>query len=226
MTSLKKGAISRCRLFFGKAMDQETKSKALKRKNTKVFSTILLVVFGMVGLSYASVPLYNLFCKVTGFGGTTQVSEQLPDHIVNRTITIQFDTNTAQNLPWDFRPERRKASVKLGERVFANFVAVNKSGHPVTGTALYNVTPLKAGKYFNKIQCFCFNEQVLQPSERVNMPVIFYVDPKMNEDPLMDDVTNITLSYTFFKIDTPELDKAWEAFYNSDAPDQDAKGLQ
>jgi cytochrome c oxidase assembly protein subunit 11 len=187
----------------------------LKRKNKRLLLIVLAMVIGMVALSYASVPLYNLFCKVTGYGGTTQVAQNFPDHIVNRTITIKFDTNTAQDLPWEFKPELRQMQVKLGEKGLANFISMNEAKMPVAGTALFNVTPLKAGKYFNKVQCFCFNEQILQPGERVNMPVLFYVDPKMNEDPAMEDVSEITLSYSFFKTDSAALEQALEAFYNS-----------
>lgn len=201
-------------------------SEQLRRKNAKTARRVFLIVAAMVGLSFASVPLYNLFCRVTGFGGTTQVSAALPDQILDRSVTIRFDANTARNLPWEFRPEVLETSVKLGAKGLTNFIAMNESKNPVTGTALYNVTPLKAGKYFHKIQCFCFNEQVLQPGERVNMPVMFYVDPKMQDDPLMDDVTTITLSYSFFKIDTPELDQAWEAFYNSKPLNAPASSLQ
>jgi cytochrome c oxidase assembly protein subunit 11 len=196
-----------------------TPQNDLNRRNAKTAGLVFCVVLVMLGLAYASAPLYSLFCRVTGFGGTTQIAVVLPDKILDRTLTIRFDTNTASNLPWDFKPEILHTDVRLGEKGLANFITVNQADKPITGTALFNVTPLKAGKYFNKIQCFCFGEQILQPGQRVNMPVLFYVDPKMNEDPLMDDVSTITLSYTFYKIDTPELDKAWEAFYNSPSPE-------
>jgi cytochrome c oxidase assembly protein subunit 11 len=208
------------------AQSQDDRNSQLRQKNAKTARMVFLIVACMVGLSFASVPLYDLFCRVTGFGGTTQVSEALPDQILERAVTIRFDANTAQNLPWEFRPEVLQTSVKLGEKGLTNYIAMNQARAPVTGTALYNVTPLKAGKYFHKIQCFCFNEQVLQPNEKINMPVMFYVDPKMADDPLMDDVTTITLSYSFFKIDTPELDQAWEAFYNSQPDDAPASAVQ
>ncbi len=190
----------------------------LAQKNARTISTVLLVVCAMVGLSFASVPLYSVFCRVTGWGGTTQVSASLPapDEIIDRDITVRFDGNTARDLPWNFRPEKISIKVKLGERGFANFIAVNRAQTPTAGTATFNVTPLKAGKYFHKIQCFCFDEQILQPNQKVNMPVLFYVDPKLHDDRNMDDVTTITLSYSFFKTDSDNLEQALEAFYEAE----------
>ncbi len=190
----------------------------LAQKNARMLSTVLLVVCAMVGLSFASVPLYSVFCRVTGWGGTTQVSEVLPtpDEIIDRDITVRFDGNTARDLPWNFRPEKISIKVKLGERGFANFIAVNRAQTPTAGTATFNVTPLKAGKYFHKIQCFCFDEQILEPNQKVNMPVLFYVDPKLHEDRNMDDVTTITLSYSFFKTDSDNLEQALDAFYEAE----------
>ena len=170
----------------------------------------------MGALAYASVPLYDLFCRVTGFGGTTQTSENLPDQILERKITIRFTSNTSQNLPWEFKPEKYKVTTKIGAQGLINFYAQNNGEQPTAGTAIYNVTPLKAGKYFNKVQCFCFDEQVLTPKQRVNMPVLFYIDPKIAEDKNMDDVHDITLSYSFFPAESKELDSALEAFYNSE----------
>lgn len=196
--------------------NQEIAQKAkqdLARKNRKVALCVALTVFCMVGLAYASVPLYSLFCRVTGYGGTTQVADALPAHILDRKIIVQFDANTASDLLWDFSPEQRSITVKLGERGLANFMAHNRMQTPVAGTAVFNVTPLKAGKYFEKIQCFCFGEQILQPDETVHMPVLFFVNPEMDKDPSMDDVKVITLSYSFFKTDSPELEKALETFY-------------
>jgi len=187
----------------------------LIRKNKRTGLIVLVVLFVMVGLSFASVPLYNLFCRTTGFGGTTQVATQLPDksEIIDRVITIRFDANKARDLPWDFKPEIVSMKVKLGERGFANFISRNKSDQAVTGMAIYNVTPLKVGKYFHKIQCFCFDQQTLQANQSVNMPVLFFVDPKMNEDKSMDDVKTITLSYSFFKAESKKLDKAVDDYY-------------
>ncbi len=185
-------------------------------KNTKTISYIFLIVFGMVGLAFASVPLYRLFCQVTGFGGTTMVAEKLPDHIVDREITVKFDANTSPNINWSFKPEKHQETVKLGQQGLIAFLAKNNDREPSSGTAVYNVTPNKAGQYFQKIQCFCFGDQMLTPGQEMSMPVMFFIDPKMNDDPNMDDVKSITLSYTFFPAESEELDKALEAFYNSD----------
>ena len=195
--------------------DENTSSQEeLARKNARLGRIVLGVVVAMIGLAYASVPLYDLFCRVTGWGGTTQVSDSLPtpEEIVDRIVTVRFDANTARDLPWVFKNETHDTNVKLGQRGFANFVAQNRSTKPTTGMALFNVTPLKAGKYFHKIQCFCFDEQTLQVGQRVDMPVMFYVDPKMHEDRNMDDVQTITLSYSFFRAESKGLDDALEAF--------------
>lgn len=182
------------------------------RQNTRTALIVFSIVFGMVGLSFASVPLYNLFCRVTGFGGTTQVSEQAPDTILERTVKINFNADTNPSLPWQFHPGERDLTVHVGQKGITHYVSTNNADYPVTGTAIYNVTPPKVGKYFHKIQCFCFDEQTLQANESVRMPVLFYVDPKFDADPDMKDVNVITLSYTFFKADTQELEQAIEAF--------------
>ena len=190
----------------------------LAKKNTRTALIVSVVVCAMVGLSFASVPLYRIFCQVTGWSGTTQKSDILPNknEIIDRDITVRFDGNTARDLPWNFRPENISVNIKLGDRGFANFIAVNRSNIPTAGTATFNVTPLKVGKYFHKIQCFCFDEQILKPNQKVNMPVLFYVDPKMHDDRNMDDVKVITLSYSFFKADSKLLDDALDQFYNDD----------
>lgn len=184
-------------------------------RNQKTLTLVLLVVFVMIGLAFASVPLYRLFCQKTGFGGTTQRAESLPDHIDSREITIRFDANVSRDINWSFRPERNEETVKLGQQGLIAFIAKNRAGVPVTGTALYNVSPPKAGIYFHKIQCFCFTEQTLQPGQEMPMPVVFYVDPKMKKDPEMDDVTTITLAYTFFPSNSQEYEKAFEVFTNT-----------
>lgn len=186
----------------------------MAQKNARLGLTILGVVLGMAALAYASVPLYDMFCRVTGFGGTTQTSDAWPEQIIDRSLTINFNTDTSPNLPWDFSPEKRSIEVKLGQKGLIAFHAKNKANTPLAGSAIYNVTPLKAGKYFHKVQCFCFDEQILQPGENVSMPVMFYIDPKMNDDPNMDDVQTITLSYTFFTSESEELEQALEDFYN------------
>jgi cytochrome c oxidase assembly protein subunit 11 len=164
------------------------------------------VVCGMVGLAYASVPLYDLFCRVTGYGGTTQVAEQGAEKILDREIAVRFDATTSPKLPWTFQPEQREVTLKVGESAIAYYRATNNSDKPITGTATFNVTPLKAGLYFNKIECFCFTEQTLKPGESVDMPVVYYVDPEIDEDPNLDEVRTLTLSYTFFPAETADGD--------------------
>lgn len=185
-------------------------------KNTRILLTVFGGAFLMLALSFASVPLYSLFCQVTGFAGTTQVSSKAPDQVLERTITVRFNADTSRNLPWSFKPEKRKINIKVGQQGLINFITKNNGKRPITGTAIYNVTPLKVGKYFHKIQCFCFDEQKLASGQQMNMPVVFYIDPSIIEDRDMEDVNNITLSYTFFESDTNELDEAVEAFYNDE----------
>lgn len=189
-----------------------------QQKNRKTILTVFGVVFAMVVLSFASVPLYSLFCQVTGFGGTTQVSENLPKEadILDRVITVKFNSDTHRNLPWSFRPEQRSIDVHVGQKGLISYIAQNEGPAPVAGTALYNVVPLKAGQYFHKIQCFCFDEQILAPNQTMNMPVVFYIDPSIADDPSMDDVQTITLSYSFFKTESKALEQALEAFYNKE----------
>ncbi|MEZ5825441.1 MAG: cytochrome c oxidase assembly protein [Geminicoccaceae bacterium] len=159
-----------------------------------------VVIAGMLGLTAASVPLYNLFCRVTGYGGTTQRAdvEAAEREVVDQVIEVSFNADISPDLPWTFRPLQRKVEVKIGENRLAFFEAINNSDQPIVGRAVYNVTPHKTGYYFNKVHCFCFDEQVLQPGERVEMPVSFFVDPEMLEDPDARMVRQMTLSYTFF----------------------------
>ncbi len=187
----------------------------LQRKNTKVMLVTLGVVFGMIGLSFASVPLYRMICQVTGWGGTTQMVEvNTNDKIYDREITVRFNTDVAQGMPWEFKPELRSVAVKVGQDGLISFVAKNLSDAPVTGTAVYNVTPLKVAKYFYKTQCFCFGEQTLAPGQVQHMPVTFFVDPAILQDRDMDDVKTITLSYSFFRHGTQELENAIEKYYS------------
>ncbi len=185
-------------------------------KNTKTLMLVFAAVAVMIGLAFASVPLYRMFCQVTGFGGTTMLADKAPDTVLDREVIVRFDTNTSRNINWSFRPEKHQETVKLGQQGLIAFYAKNNDKVPSAGTALYNVTPLKVGKYFKKIQCFCFNDQTLNPGEEMPMPVVFFVDPALNDDPEMDDVKYITLSYTFYPAESEELDKALEAFYNSE----------
>ena len=161
-----------------------------------------LLVFGMVGLAYASVPLYRAFCQVTGFAGTPRMAPgaQAPGD-AGRMISIRFDANHSNALPWRFEPVDRRRDVAIGARSIALFTARNLSDHAVTGTATFNVTPSQAGQYFTKVQCFCFTEQRLTPGQEVQMPVVFYVDPAILNDPDARDISEITLSYTFYPVD-------------------------
>lgn len=180
------------------------------RRSRKTATALVLsgLVAGMVGLSFASVPLYRLFCEVTGYGGTPRTSDvAAPGDVVAHVVTVRFDANVNRELPWRFRPEERQVTVNLGEERLTHYEAVNLSDRPVTGTATFSVTPYKAAQYFAKIECFCFTEQRLEPGESVSMPVIFYVDPVMLEDRNARDVTLITLSYTFFPIDEDEQEE-------------------
>ncbi len=172
-----------------------------KRASRRRAATALIlggVVCGMVGLAFGAVPLYKLFCQVTGFGGTTQVAEEAPVTVGERVVTVRFNADTARDLPWHFKPEQREIKVRVGEMAMAFYNAVNQSDRALIGTSTFNVTPVKAGAYFNKIECFCFEEQTLAPGERADFPVSFFVDPDIVEDRRLDDVTTITLSYTFF----------------------------
>jgi cytochrome c oxidase assembly protein subunit 11 len=157
----------------------------------------------MLGLGFASVPLYRIFCEQTGFGGTTQraAADVKLQPALGHTMSIRFDSNVQPGMPWKFYPEHPTDTVTVGARDMAIFIAKNMSDKPVTGTASFNVTPTQAGAYFTKIQCFCFTEQTLKPGEQVRMPVIYYVDPKILNDPDNRDTQEITLSYTFYPVE-------------------------
>lgn len=172
------------------------------RKGLVALSLVGLVA-GMVGLSFAAVPLYRMFCQVTGYGGVPQIAEALPGEVLDRTITVRFDANVDRALPWDFTPEQRAIDVRIGESGLAFFKAHNNTDKPVTGTAGFNVVPEIAGRYFNKIECFCFKEQTLVAGQSIDMPVTFFVDPKIVEDMSTKNISEITLSYTFYRSDDP-----------------------
>lgn len=163
---------------------------------------LIAVALGMLMLAYASVPLYRLFCQVTGFGGTTQRAAMYQGQPSARTVTVRFNGDVDPHLPWAFEPIEKSVTVHVGENRLIAFRAKNLSGQPTRGTATYNVTPHAAGVYFNKIQCFCFNEQRLAPNQSANLPVSFFIDPAILDDPNLRDLTNITLSYTFFSYDS------------------------
>jgi cytochrome c oxidase assembly protein subunit 11 len=171
----------------------------MQRRNGTTFVLLAVVVCGMVGLSFASVPLYRLFCQATGFGGTTQRAAAAPAQIAGAVVTVRFDASTAPELGWEFRPLENAVQVHPGEQREVFFRAVNRSSETVTGSATYNVTPAKTGIYFDKLQCFCFNAQQLSPGESRDMGVVFFVDPDLLTDPGTSDVRTITLSYTMFR---------------------------
>jgi len=162
------------------------------------------LVIGMLGLSFASVPLYRLFCQITGYGGTTGVAEVAPDIVLDQTIVVRFDSNLGQDMPWTFRPVERAMTVRLGEENLAFYEAHNPTDRPVSGEAIYNITPPESGGYLVKIACFCFIEQTLQPGETVLMPVSFFVDPAILDDADARGLNAITLSYTFYERELPE----------------------
>ena len=171
----------------------------LRRRNGVTLAALAMVLVVMGGLVYASVPLYRLFGQATGFGGTTRTAEAPPAQPGERIVTVRFNADVSRTLPWSFRPVQREISLRVGELGLAYYVARNESDVPITGNATYNVSPQKAGIYFNKVACFCFTEQRLMPGESVKMAVTFFVDPEIVDDPYQDDVKTITLSYTFFR---------------------------
>ena len=172
-------------------------------RNTRTALLAALLVVFMTGVAFASVPLYRLFCQVTGFGGTPLRAEEVDASMkaTGKLVSVRFDANTNSALPWEFEPEERVQRVAVGARDMAFYTAKNLSDKPITGTATFNVTPAQAGQYFTKIQCFCFTEQTLKPGEEVRMPVIFFVDPKILDDPDARKIDEITLSYTFYPVD-------------------------
>ncbi|MGQ0486087.1 MAG: cytochrome c oxidase assembly protein [Hyphomicrobiales bacterium] len=173
-------------------------------KNIRVAALAAATAAVMLGLAYASVPLYRLFCQATGFGGTTRIAAAAPEETSQRMIAIRFDANTAASLGWNFHAAQLEMKVKLGEQAIAHYRATNPTDRQLTGTAVFNVTPVSAGIYFNKIQCFCFTEQTLKPGESVDMPVVFFVDPAIAEDADASSIDTITLSYTFYPVDKPK----------------------
>ena len=173
-------------------------------KNRKLGGLMLFVAVGMVGIAFAAVPLYKLFCQVTGYGGTTQKVELASTKVIDRTVKVRFVANTHRDMPWEFKPVQVSQTMQIGTQNIAYCEAYNPTDYPIVGRAIYNVTPHKAGEYFSKIDCFCFTEQILNPGERAMMPVVYFVDPEIDQDINLDEVTEITLSYTFFALDEEE----------------------
>ncbi|KAJ7566833.1 hypothetical protein O6H91_02G120400 [Diphasiastrum complanatum] len=194
-----------------KGANLETKVRKYSgQKSQATFLYLVAMVVGMVGITYAAVPLYRKFCQATGYGGTVQRREtveekiarhSLEDPLLARELVVQFNADVADGMPWRFTPSQREVRVKPGQSTLAFYTAENRSSEPITGVSTYNVTPMKAGVYFNKIQCFCFEEQRLLPGEKIDMPVFFYIDREFATDPKMSGINNLILSYTFFKVE-------------------------
>jgi cytochrome c oxidase assembly protein subunit 11 len=174
-------------------------------RNRRIVALCLAVVATMMASAYAAVPLYRLFCEVTGYGGATQRALAAPERAIPRIMTVEFDANTGAGLPWSFRPAQRRLRVKVGEQAIAYYRVVNHSVAAVTGSAVFNVTPGHAGRYFSKIECFCFVEQTLKPGERVDMPVVFFIDPSIAADKNLEKLDTVTLSYTFYPLARDKL---------------------
>jgi len=172
----------------------------------------------MVCAAYASVPFYTWFCKTTGFAGTPQVAERAPDHVLDRSLTIRFDSNVAPGLPWKFEPEQNSIKLRIGEVATVHYKVINEAAREITAQASYNVTPPQVGAYFNKINCFCFTEQTMKPGETREMTVVFYVDPSIAKDSDQNELNTITLSYTFYRLPEPERPVA-------EAPDKNSSKL-
>ena len=177
---------------------------ALARRHRATVVTCAAIVLSMGGLSFAAVPLYRLYCQVTGYGGTTQRAEKASGVVLDRTLTVRFDANVAADLPWRFQPQQQKLDVRIGENALAFYKATNTSDRPVTGTAVFNVTPEAAGVHFIKVQCFCFTEQRLDPGQSVDMAVSFFVDPAFATDEDTKRLSELTLSYTFYAAGEPQ----------------------
>lgn len=173
---------------------------ATNPSHARVAALCLAGVAFMGALSFASVPLYRMFCQVTGYGGTTQRAEKLSDHVIDRIVTVRFDANVSPSLAWKFEPVQRTMQVRLGENALAFYRATNTSDKPLIGTAAFNVAPDSAGLFFNKVECFCFKEQRLEPGQSIDMPVTFFVDPEMVNDESAKGIANITLSYVFYPV--------------------------
>jgi cytochrome c oxidase assembly protein subunit 11 len=175
-----------------------------RRRDVAVAAACGVLVAGMVGLSFAAVPLYNWFCRTTGFGGTPQVAAAGPGNMLDRRITVRFDSNVSGGLPWQFEPEQNSVVARIGDVVTVNYVVTNISARETVGQASYNVSPPTVGGYFTKINCFCFTEQRLKPGEKREMPVVFFVDPELAKDSEQDGLSTITLSYTMYPVRQPE----------------------
>lgn len=185
------------------SQDSPSPKARLERRHRRVAGTVVACVFGMIGMSYAAVPLYDMFCRATGYGGTPQIADKETDKRGERVMTVRFDANVSSDLPWSFEPDVESIRVRTGETATIFYKVRNKSQRATTGIASYNVAPDQTGLFFNKIACFCFTEQTLGPGETMEMPVVFYLDPELEKNDVMKHVQSVTLSYTFFAAKTP-----------------------
>lgn len=177
--------------------------RELAGRHRRVAARLGAIVVVMAGMAYAAVPLYRMFCQVTGYGGTPQMAAKASNTVVDKTIVVRFDANISRALPWDFQPKQRTIEIRLGENFVAHYGATNTSSRITRGTATFNVVPESAGAFFNKVECFCFTEQALAPGQSVDMPVMFFVDPAIVDDPDARKLSEITLSYTFHPLEEP-----------------------
>ena len=180
----------------------------MQRRKSITVAALAGLLVGMAGLSYAAVPLYRMFCQITGYGGTTQVATEVSDTVSDRVVTVRFNADTASGLPWNFRPKQRQIELRIGETALIYYIAENPTARTLVGTSTFNVTPHKVGPYFAKVECFCFTEQTLAPGESAELAVTFFVDPMMLEDPNLAEINTITLSYMFFPAKTQTLSDA------------------
>ncbi|MBX4896496.1 cytochrome c oxidase assembly protein [Rhizobium bangladeshense] len=185
-------------------MSEKAAARKQGRNNGAVVMMCLSFVFGMGAMSYAAVPLYRIFCQVTGYNGTTQRVEQMSSVVLDRKMRVTFDANVAPGLQWNFKPAEHEVNPKIGETIQVNFVAENRSNETQRGQAVFNVTPGEAGAYFNKVQCFCFTDTDLKPGEKLEMPVVFYIDPDIVKAVESKDIHTVTLSYTFYPKEGPK----------------------
>ncbi|HEX5211896.1 MAG TPA: cytochrome c oxidase assembly protein [Pseudolabrys sp.] len=199
-------------------MTGPTPTRKRLRRDVMIAAACGVLVAGMVGASFAAIPLYKIFCQVTGFAGTTQVARNAPGHELGRELTIRFDSNVAPGLPWKFVPEQNEIKLHIGEVATVRYKVINEAARAIAAQATYNVTPTTVGAYFDKINCFCFTEQTLKAGESREMTVVFYVDPKIAEDRDQDPLNTITLSYTFYRLPDAERPVA-------EAPDKTATKL-
>jgi len=178
-----------------------------ERRNKLTLRMLVLAALAMLALGFASKPLYDTFCKITGYGGTTRTAQTNTSEVLDRVITIAFDSNVSGGLPWDFKPDVRSVDVNVGRSNLAYYTVTNTSNRAVTGTATFNVTPIKAGPYFIKTECFCFTEQTLEAGQTMSFPVLFHIDSQIEDEKRLDDIKDITLSYTFFETEPSSVTK-------------------